>query len=121
MRKVLLGGTAVGLVVVLFFAAWESMGDDPVRPAALAATAPTLVSPNGSYRIEVADTGILMTGPGVQVRVDGSQVRVQAPLVRLCGAGGQRVARVGDLVQTAGSASSQTGPIVQGSTTTFVC
>ena len=122
MKKVLLGSTVVGLVIVVFFAAWEFKGDDPIRPASLAATGPaTLVSPNGSYRIEVADTGILMSGPGVQVRLDGSQVRVQAPLVRLCGAGGQRVARVGDLVQTAGSATNQTGPIVQGWTTTFVC
>ena len=116
MRKVLLGSTAVGLVVVLFFAAWEAMGDDPIRPAALAAVpATSLESPNGLYKIEATDTGILLSGPGVLVKVDGAQVRVQAPLVRLCGGGGRPVARLGDLVPAA------PGPIAQGSPTTLVC
>lgn len=118
MKKIVLGSTVVALVVVVFFAAWEFMGDDPIRPAALAAPAATsLESPNGLYRIEATDGGILLSGPGVQVRVDGAQVRVQAPVVRLCGGGGRPAARLGDLVQIA----NQTGPIVQGSPSTFVC
>ena len=116
MKRILLGSTVVGLVVVAFFAAWEFMGDDPVRPAALAASpASSLESPNGVYKIEVTDGGILLSGPTVQVKVDGAQVRVQAPIVRLCGSGGRPVARQGDIVPAA------PGPIAQGSPTTFVC
>ncbi len=121
MKKVLLGSTVTAVLIVVLFAAWEFMGDHPVRPSALAAETTSIESPNGLYRIDVTNSGILLIAPSVQVRVDATQLRVQAPLVRLCGSGGQRVARLGDLVQTSGGPSNQVGPIVQGSTTTFVC
>ena len=104
MKNVVIGGTIVALVVVLFFAAWESMGDEPIRPAALAAVpATSLESPNGLYRIEATDGGILLSGPGVQVKVDDAQVKV------LCGVDGRP------------SQINQTGRIVRGSPTTFFC
>ncbi len=121
MKRILLGGTVVAVVLVIFFAAWETMGDHPIRPAALAAGPTSIESPNGLYRIDVTDTGILLISPSVQVKVESGQVKVQAPLVRLCGAGGRPVARQGDIVQTSGDMNHQVGPITQGSPTTYVC
>ena len=90
-------------------------------------------SPNGQFKIDVADTGITLRGPGGNVEIDNAQVKVKsattlalegAALVDVKGPGGIHlngcggpVARAGDLVTV--NPTSGIGQITLG--TPFVC
>jgi hypothetical protein len=98
------------------------------------------VSPNGNFRIDVADNGITLQGPGSSVKLTAAGVTVNAPTVTVQGSGqtsvkgsilkldgGQTlinggcvgVARQNDLVTKPGNGG--TGPIVTSSQTVRAC
>jgi hypothetical protein len=76
----------------------------------------TFTSPNGQYKLEVADTGILLQAPGGKVRLDATSTRVEASaslelnssgIAKLEGSGGAQV--LGAMVQLNGCSRSLVG------------
>jgi hypothetical protein len=152
MVRAIVSAFAIALLAVAgAIAAWK-LADGTRRPAALTLTSqlrtlpqldtgPRLRSPDGQYEVSVTDSGIFWKGPGGTISVTGGGVilksaaalpirgtaalNVQGPQVNLCGSGGARIARVGDLVSSGvlftPAPVPQPGQIFQGSTTVSVC
>jgi hypothetical protein len=57
----------------------------PTHPANASAT--TLQSPNGLYRIDVSDSGIVLRTPGVTLTLDASSLVVKAGAIQLRASG----------------------------------
>jgi hypothetical protein len=88
MKKLLLALGVVVLAVAGSIVAWRLADDEPQRkgvltlattvPQLTVATGPSMTSPNGDYRIVVADSGITLAGPNGSVKIDSAGVLVKS-------------------------------------------